>query len=251
MDNVSQFQSRYRAASHFRLCAGIRCLFQFVVSISLSSGFSFQVIGDSAWERGCPGFNLVIERLLISGEASKVVSIDTHLKVSISLSSGFSFQENVRGFERGYAVSSFNLVIERLLISGPRRIIRATPFPVFQSRYRAASHFRWLSLLKTFTDTLFQSRYRAASHFRKMLSRMPTTRLLCFNLVIERLLISGVALLQPNVRLTVKFQSRYRAASHFRAFVNSDNLACVVVSISLSSGFSFQDRCRFCRFLRR
>ena len=61
-------------------------------------------------------FNLVIERLLISGKSGGV-SLPTCNLVSISLSSGFSFQE------RG-------------------AIVADAPLFAFQSRYRAASHFR-------------------------------------------------------------------------------------------------------------
>ena len=62
-------------------------------------------------------FNLVIERLLISGE----------------------------GFDRVMEVNvGFNLVIERLLISGYGNFAgqRQVQRLMFQSRYRAASHFR-------------------------------------------------------------------------------------------------------------
>ena len=40
-----------------------------------------------------PSFNLVIERLLISGMREKALLNSTNAEVSISLSSGFSFQE--------------------------------------------------------------------------------------------------------------------------------------------------------------
>ena len=62
-----KFQSRYRAASHFRITGTDHGGEVLEVSISLSSGFSFQVPG------GSPAF---------SGLRT----------VSISLSSGFSFQ---------------------------------------------------------------------------------------------------------------------------------------------------------------
>ena len=110
------FQSRYRAASHFRG--------------KHSSGK--QSVGYR--------FNLVIERLLISGERGfvgavigVVVSIslssgfsfqgvcdgdDCYRLVSISLSSGFSFQVDALTRIAHEDRQSFNLVIERLLISG-------------------------------------------------------------------------------------------------------------------------------------
>ena len=111
------FQSRYRAASHFRRNYQSASRAECSVSISLSSGFSFQVVlacpgtrnvvqfqsryraashfRDSVTFTGMedlPGFNLVIERLLISGV---VLTANTLL-----------------------SLRSFNLVIERLLISG-------------------------------------------------------------------------------------------------------------------------------------
>ena len=137
-------------------------------------------------------FNLVIERLLISGQ---VVFLDKSSAphVSISLSSGFSFQGARRWLPASRSIACFNLVIERLLISGHVASAGdATELP-FQSRYRAASHFRFKRAL-----------FRAA-----MLSL---------------------------------FQSRYRAASHFRRFGRDRDSHHHLVSISLSSGFSFQDR---------
>ena len=63
---------------------------------------------------------------------------------------------------------------------------------LFQSRYRAASHFRlFQSKEAEWVDVTFQSRYRAASHFRlSAILRLHALRK-GFNLVIERLLISG------------------------------------------------------------
>ena len=87
---------------------------------------------------------------------------------------------------------------------------------MFQSRYRAASHFRSPRLELTGTNLMeFQSRYRAASHFRNITESQTYSLDLSFNLVIERLLISGGYWTVP-VRIGHEFQSRYRAASHFR-----------------------------------
>ena len=85
------FQSRYRAASHFRV-GGINNLPRSVplVSISLSSGFSFQGKRSMRVSARAGCFNLVIERLLISGGEEDRLS--RQFSVSISLSSGFSFQ---------------------------------------------------------------------------------------------------------------------------------------------------------------
>ena len=133
------------------------------VSISLSSGFSFQGTSLCMARRLLQSFNLVIERLLISGKI-KGVWLHTHssfnlvierllisgqhgnplfrcLQVSISLSSGFSFQGNARA---GQPSSRNRVSIS--LSSGfsfqVRTHMQARTIPMFQSRYRAASHFR-------------------------------------------------------------------------------------------------------------
>ena len=186
-----------------------------VVSISLSSGFSFQGVLNQVQQ--------------------------AFAQVSISLSSGFSFQVP-RHRRRFMQVNQrFNLVIERLFISGMSCLSRsAISLCKFQSRYRAASHFRGSRRISRSDSIMFQSRYRAASHFRS--PPHPT--------------ISSIS---------SKFQSRYRAASHFRdgetpalsgvwigfnlvierlliSGMKSPNGATTQthVSISLSSGFSFQ-----------
>ena len=87
------------------------------VSISLSSGFSFQVNPVKHGTILLHCFNLVIERLLISGNSSISAQDCKNSKVSISLSSGFSFQVEHCPFSLGVGMR-FNLVIERLLISG-------------------------------------------------------------------------------------------------------------------------------------
>ena len=212
-----------------------------VVSISLSSGFSFQVVGDVLSNRqGCYRFNLVIERLLISGRLQKRASGAYTWPVSISLSSGFSFQASSSrkappvyryvsiSLSSGFSFQVIDLLYDRhgglnvsiSLSSGFSFQAHADNAGewadmTFQSRYRAASHFRYPNrMLKGFTSS-FQSRYRAASHFRIRLDPGNLTYLRCFNLVIERLLISGMKM--PG-------QTSPRS----------------LVSISLSSGFSFQ-----------
>ena len=116
---INKFQSRYRAASHFRSCGGpvSGVLYRFQSRYRAASHFRLQFCnGDAAFFSGV---------------------------VSISLSSGFSFQE------------ALDILAER------RRV-------KFQSRYRAASHFRTAGPGWCFLLCLFR-----------------------FNLVIERLLISG------------------------------------------------------------
>ena len=94
LGNLSLFPSRYRAASHFRSIASRNTdSSTSKVSISLSSGFSFQGIKQAVCRR------------------------DAFI-VSISLSSGFSFQARMNGKAIRLPIQSFNLVIERLLISG-------------------------------------------------------------------------------------------------------------------------------------
>ena len=137
---ASRFQSRYRAASHFRL------KFQTAIFCWMSS------------------FNLVIERLLISGAA---ISWDGRevLQVSISLSSGFSFQEYFASALPSLDGVSISLS-SGFSFQANQRQLNASPDCKFQSRYRAASHFRHAQENRTRASAMFQSRYRAASHFR-------------------------------------------------------------------------------------
>ena len=212
------------------------------------------------------------------------------LNVSISLSSGFSFQVRVaknRRFLQGWFQSRyraashfrdcsknisragfyrFNLVIERLLISGSCTCLTSSQSKKFQSRYRAASHFRvdWdidspaddvsfnlvierllisgfggsvhrcLTILSfnLVIERLLISGNRAADFMRK--------HKWSFNLVIERLLISGARLrrissiLQVSISLSSGFSFQVRIEQAVR------RLNPRIVSISLSSGFSFQ-----------
>ena len=186
-----KFQSRYRAASHFRRGSGSFTRAFCRVSISLSSGFSFQVSQCS------PSIFLLFASFQSRYRAASHFRRNTEQRifgksvVSISLSSGFSFQ-------------------------GHRYRFHNRAFLLFQSRYRAASHFRaGASSMFTIQKCSFQSRYRAASHFRSdALSASVTARYL--------------------------FQSRYRAASHFRRLCRPATSPAYHVSISLSSGFSFQ-----------
>ena len=213
---IRLFQSRYRAASHFRRlpCASLQ-LRECVVSISLSSGFSFQGNLCRIYLLRPICFNLVIERLLISGPHARSGRTRT-ASVSISLSSGFSFQGPHtsaqdwlwRWFQSRYRAASHFRV---------KRMNDRMPDIEFQSRYRAASHFRFGMSTNSCLSFRFQSRYRAASHFRADGDILQAPVGMRFNLVIERLLISGVA--------------GARGGAH-RFFV----------SISLSSGFSFQVR---------
>ena len=171
------------------------------VSISLSSGFSFQV----KWLALLP--------------CPRVC------QVSISLSSGFSFQGGVKEtatvFPTGVSIS---------LSSGFS--FQATP-----------------PLTSSVGMSVFQSRYRAASHFR----RCPPWVQCCplwvrFNLVIERLLISGGKRAVENdssLRFNLVIERLLISGCKFD---RDSNRTTSSVSISLSSGFSFQDNhtCNFC-----
>ena len=141
---ILSFQSRYRAAFHFRGSSGSAGCFHSSVSISLSSGFSFQ---------GMPCAGLDKTRIT---------------PVSISLSSGFSFQV---GKELGGAC-----------LQGFVSISLSSGFSFQEGDY---------ALLRGVLRCVFQSRYRAASHFRAAATANPRACSTRFNLVIERLLISG------------------------------------------------------------
>ena len=164
---------------------------RFPVSISLSSGFSFQV-------------------------ASRHLQKSGRCLVSISLSSGFSFQGAAR-LSQVASLSSFNLVIERLLISGRITETERSRNSDVSISLSSGFSFQVKNLPMRYKPCQkFQSRYRAASHFRARLTEDSDEHVTCFNLVIERLLISGAPRPQPRSLATFLFQSRYRAASHFR-----------------------------------
>ena len=161
------------------------CRFNLAIERLIISGS-----GGPAWGSGRLGFNLAIERLIISGVAAKPA---------------------------GQTSLCFNLAIERLIISGYLTIPkRPMPLTKFQSRNRAAYHFRWWQKERGPVVFKFQSRNRAAYHFRMPCRQIGThwqtivsisqssglsfqvvglssgrgsTR--CFNLAIERLIISG------------------------------------------------------------
>ena len=187
------------------------------VSISLSSGFSFQVRRGFLRRVLTIGFNLVIERLLISGRRR---SHDCGGRiVSISLSSGFSFQV-ISSLDKPFRlIVGFNLVIERLLISG----LTLRPIIAWHSCFNLVIE-RLLISGPTFSGLASPAKAVSIS------------------------LSSGFSF-QANIAVgnttsSSLFQSRYRAASHFRFRCCYGRLQPVKVSISLSSGFSFQVRPR-------
>ncbi len=111
------FQSRYREAFQFR---SIQKSCGYTAAVKFQSryreAFHFRSGGTECRDGGAFRFNLVIERLFISG-SSEPGELDSS--------------------------SSFNLVIERLFISGQIRVATAFVRFTFQSRYREAFHFRF------------------------------------------------------------------------------------------------------------
>ena len=187
-----------------------------MVSISLSSGFSFQV--------------------------SATLSAPCRLSVSISLSSGFSFQGKIIIFITNSSLVSISLS-SGFSFQVACNSVHQTRCK-FQSRYRAASHFRFRKLTPHPHLIKFQSRYRAASHFRFRERATSDARdNICFNLVIERLLISGI---NEEYHLAAGHHVSISLSSGFSFQVNLPPRppSSGQVSISLSSGFSFQVRPR-------
>ena len=190
-----------------------------MVSISLSSGFSFQ--GEKVHKH-----------------------VFFCIFVSISLSSGFSFQVNFirKALGRLCDFLRFNLVIERLLISG--RLIEDfanCAETLFQSRYRAASHFRirriqraWMPFLVSISLSSGFSFQGSSTRYRRRTRPVSISLSSGFSFQVI------VAAERPKAFRT--FQSRYRAASHFRLIARAPDVVLNCVSISLSSGFSFQVR---------
>ena len=143
------------------------------VSISLSSGFSFQVHGVCAFS----------SRLTITWFQSRYRAAShfrcKECRLPVPM---LEFQSRYRAashfrlcfFLIGLLLTflRFNLVIERLLISGFKELFDKLKAFVFQSRYRAASHFRRISTHSGANTDAFQSRYRAASHFRSFGARL-------------------------------------------------------------------------------
>ena len=186
------FQSRYRAASHFRSISNCPACTRCRVSISLSSGFSFQEEKLSALTQLlASGFNLVIERLLISG---------------------IQHPKALRA-----PVASFNLVIERLLISGQTATVPQKRAHLFQSRYRAASHFRaresqWMAFSTSYVSISLSSGFSFQEHCKRGLNSANHVSISLssgFSFQVR----TGNRLPLSNSHM---FQSRYRAASHFR-----------------------------------
>ena len=121
------FQSRNREAFHFRVSPVSPVLQRrYIVSISQSRGFSFQV-EKRADARGCR-------------------------YVSISQSRGFSFQDGYDQDDR-FAYLRFNLAIERLFISGTPTGFTGGNYTMFQSRNREAFPFR----CRHFAEPIYES----------------------------------------------------------------------------------------------
>ena len=208
------FQSRYRAASHFRTFNSPFCARPAVcVSISLSSGFSFQGRNKDEMCASLHGFNLVIERLLISGLHLSVRSLRSprcfNLVIERLLISGYITLDVT------VLCPCFNLVIERLLISGMTT----------DSELSGILNVS-ISLSSGFSFQVVRAILQVAS-------------ISGFNLVIERLLISGSrSSVPPRTRIAVSIS--LSSGFSFQVPCVFSKKASIRVSISLSSGFSFQ-----------
>ena len=134
-------------------------------------------------------FNLVIERLLISGlnaTAPFEYDLSFNLVIERLLISGGD-QNPSDGAQK-----CFHLVIERLFISGKQKRAHQTQQHKFQSRYRAASHFRRHDVCRLVRPPDVSISLSSGFSFQVMFMK------------------SGIS------NAAIRFQSRSRAASHFR-----------------------------------
>ena len=142
--------------------------------------------------------------------------------------------------------TSFHLVLERLFISGlANRVFPVNPALVsisFLSGFSCQDVVNSVAFSPDGKDTMFPSRNRAAFHVRATQSRMyhPWGTSVCFHLVIERLLISGTVRLADGVRLPRFNLVIERLLISGRPGGKGCHPSPTRVSISLSSGFSFQ-----------
>ena len=114
------------------------------------------------------GFNLVIERLLVSSEKKPIVSCHSVLFQSRNREA-FGFKEADGGGWKAQKETSFNLVIERLLVSSERELTHTIGGSQFQSRNREAFGFKDKvgAANARLLDT-FQSRNREAFGFKPL-----------------------------------------------------------------------------------
>ena len=199
------------------------------------------------WNSISSGFNLAIEILLVSTNASRSVWYwEFPLFQSRNRDTSRFNAKKAERRDTGNSLS-FNLAIEILLVSTkmrPQQHRAPKPRP-FQSRNRDTSRFN-----KNADDSplptlpRFQSRNRDTSRFNKRIrwgGRL--RRQLRFNLAIEILLVStgnGFYLLCGDTFVSIS-QSRYFSFQHRRE-VTGVHRAVLFVSISQSRYFSFQHR---------
>ena len=268
-DARTVFPSRYRAASHFRPTAfhtqTQRSRFNLVIERLLISGkgiyfvdtvatamfqsryraaFHFRLALLPARRETLRRFNLVIERLFISGGRQWHAHRCGSVIVSISLSSGFSFQAHPSQKSRGVPSPSFNLVIERLFISGRRAISgengRLTGFNLVIERLFISGRLPALPSCHPRMPVSISLSSGFSFQAAVVVSVPAPAFSSSFNLVIERLFISGVRCVSTMRACALSFNLVIE-----RLFISGDlnqdasERRCPV-SISLSSGFSFQ-----------
>ena len=103
---------------------------------------------------------------------------------------------------------------------------------MFQSRNRESSNFNFIKgFLDKFAAETFQSRNRESSNFNADIEEDLATAKICFNLVIENLLIS-TGQKWHTTRGGLWFQSRNRESSNFNILETRRNDIRVHVSIS-------------------
>ena len=118
----------------------------------------------------------------------------------------------------GTTHTSFNLVLEWLLVSGSKRSVKDPALSEFQSRSRVAFGFRFKTLSQRPCAFGVSISFSSGFWFQACAINATTAQSSRFNLVLEWLLVSGYAC---------------------RAFVSAIEH---LVSISFSSGFWFQDK---------
>ncbi len=138
-------------------------------------------------------FNLVIEVLLISSPFTLTGEVRTDKFQSRNRGS-FDFK-SVRTYRTSRLHHGcFNLVIEVLLISSLESGTAVANFGMFQSRNRGSFDFKLSQEARhsQLFRLLFQSRNRGSFDFKVESNRFQVKSDICFNLVIEVLLISSI-----------------------------------------------------------
>ena len=187
------------------------------------------------------GFNLAIEILVISGHRYIYVNVSdailfqsrnrdschfrfveigfTPAKVMFQSRNRDSCHFRISGAYRPkLSISSFNLAIEILVISGKKGTCRVAVPYWFQSRNRDSCHFRCNAVVSPCTSIIL--RFNLAIEILVISGssvQHVRNRSVCFNLAIEILVISGMKCLVCAAPLNPGFQSRNRDSCHFRS----------------------------------